>query len=240
MKANLAATIVAACLAATSVAHADIIISEIMWNPNGSEGGLQEWIEITNTGAADADLSGWIYGDSQDGTYSDPFTPGTSLAGGASAVIVGQSAATFQSIWGAGVQVITYTGGPSGGISLANSASATNETVAIFDASNVLVDDVNYESNTSGWPATDGTNVNGQSIYLLPTAFTTTANDIGSNWAESVTGVDGAYTALINNPDIANATAPDVASPGVAVRVPEPAAALLAAMAFAGLLGRRS
>lgn len=229
---------VAACLAASSIARADIIISEIMWNPNGGEGGLQEWIEITNTGGATMDLSGWIYGDSQDGHYSDPFPAGTSLSAGASAVIVGQSAAVFQSIWGGGVQVITYTGGPAGGIALANTASATNETVAIFNASNVLVDDVNYESNISGWPATDGSNVNGQSIYLLPHAFTATANNLGSNWAESVSGVDGAYTALINNPGISNATAPDVASPGVAVFVPEPSTALLAAIATLGLLRR--
>jgi hypothetical protein len=237
MKAIVTAAI-AACLAASSIARADIIISEIMWNPNGSEGGAQEWIEITNTGGATVDLSGWVYGDSQDGQYSDPFLAGTSLSAGASAVIVGQSAAVFQSIWGAGVQVITYTGGPAGGIALANSASATNETVAIFDASNNLIDDVNYESNISGWPATDGSGVNGQTIYLLPTAFTSAANDIGANWAESVAGVDGAYTALTLNPGITNATLRDVASPGVAVFIPEPSTALLAAIAALGLLRR--
>ena len=231
---------IAACLAASSFARADIIISEIMWNPNGSEGGLQEWIEITNTGAASVDLSGWIYGDSQDGHFSDPFPAGTSLAAGKSAVIVGQSAAEFKSIWGPSVQVITYTGGPAGGISLANNATAINETVAIFDASNILVDDVNYESNISGWPATDGTNVNGQTIYLLPHAYTATANNIGSSWAESVAGVHGAYTALINNPAISNATAPDIASPGVAVFVPEPSTALLAAIAALGRFRRAS
>jgi len=239
MKAIMTAA-AAALLAASACARADIIISEIMWNPNGSEGGLQEWIEITNTGSATVDLTGWVYGDSQDGHYSNPFAAGTSLAAGGSAVIVGQSAAVFQSIWGAGVQVITYTGGPAEGISLANSATATNETVAIFDASNNLVDDVNYESNISGWPATDGSNVNGQTIYLLPQAFTTTANNVGANWAESVVGVHGAYTALINNPGIANATSPDVASPGVAVFIPEPSAALLAAIATLGLLRRKS
>lgn len=238
---TIATAAVAACLVASSIARADIIISEIMWNPNGSEGGAQEWIEITNTGGATVDLSGWTYADSQDNNVSDPFALGTSLAAGASAVIVAQNAAEFQSIWGAGVQVINYTvGGATTGISLANSASATNETVAIFDSSNTLIDDVNYESNISGWPATDGTNVNGQTIYLLPHAYTASANNLGSNWAESVAGVDGAYTALINNPAIGNATAPDVASPGVAVFVPEPSTALLAAIAGLGLLRRAS
>ena len=222
---------VAVCLAASSASRADIIISEIMWNPFGGEAGLQEWIEITNTGAATVDLTGWVYADSQDNHFSDPFAAGTSLASGASAVIVGQSEAVFQSIWGAGVQVITYTGGPAGGISLAKTATATNETVAIFDALDNLIDEVNYESNINGWPGSEGGAVNGQSIYLLPHAYTAAANDIGTNWGKSVPGVDGAYTGLINNPDIGNATLPDVASPGVAVFIPEPSTALLAAIA---------
>ncbi len=230
------AAALAACLA-PAFADADVIISEIMWNPNGGESGLQEWIEITNTGESDVDLTGWVYADTQDNHFSDPFAAGTSLAAGASAVIVGQSEAVFQSIWGAGIPVITYTGGPANGISLANGGAADNETVAIFDASSNLIDEVNYESNINGWPATDGSVVNGQSIYLLPNAFSTAANDVGSNWAESVAGVDGAYTALISNPDI-NTTLLDVASPGVAVIVPEPSTVVLAALAALGL-GRR-
>lgn len=235
-------TIMLAAFAATMLAapaNAEVIISEIFYNLNGSESGLTEWIEITNTGSSTVDLSGWIYGDDQDASYSDPFAPGTSIAGGASAVIAAQSAATFQSIWGAGIQVITYTvGGGAGNISLANTGSATNETPAIFDAVNTLVDAVNYETGTNGWPA--GTAANGASIYLLPTGYTSVANDIGLNWAGSVNGVNGAYAALIVNPDINNATTPDIASPGVAVYVPEPTTALLAMIALFSMVRHRT
>ncbi|TWT86197.1 hypothetical protein Mal64_39400 [Pseudobythopirellula maris] len=230
-----------ACLAAlaailTSPASGEIIISEIFYNLSGSESGVTEWVEITNTGASTVDLSGWVYGDDQDASYSDPFDAGTELAGGASAVITGQEAATFQSIWGAGVQVINFTvAGANTGVSLANSASATNETPAIFDAANTLVDAVNYEGGTNGWPAG-----NGESLYLLPSGFTSAANDLGANWGASAAGVDGAFTALIVNPDIGNASAQDVASPGFAAIVPEPAAALLAVLAISGLAFRRS
>lgn len=237
MKVRLVKTLCIAALAAlvASPTYGAVIISEIFYNLNGSESGVTEWVEITNTGDATVDLSGWIYGDDQDGTYSDPFAAGTSLAAGASAVITGQEAATFQSIWGEGIQVINYlVAGENTGISLANGASATNETPAIFDASNTLVDAVNYENGTEGWPIG-----NGQTIYLLPGHFTSTANDIGTNWGTSTAGVDGAYDALIVNPDISNATVPDVASPGVAAIVPEPSTMLLAGLALSCLAVRR-
>lgn len=222
--------------AVASPACGGVIISEIFYNLNGSESGVTEWVEITNTGNSDVDLGGWIYGDDQDSTYADPFPAGTSLAAGASAVITGQDAATFHSIWGEGIQVISFLVGGANdvGISLANGASATNERPSIFDASNTLVDAVNYQSGTEGWPSG-----NGQSIYLLPGAYTSEANDLGTNWGTSTAGVDGAYAALIVNPAIGNATVPDVASPGVAVSVPEPSAVLLSLLALSGLALRR-
>ncbi|MEQ8848041.1 lamin tail domain-containing protein [Botrimarina sp.] len=230
-------TPLAAALAAVvaSPACGEVIISEIFYNLNGSENGVVEWVEITNTGSSEVDLSGWIYGDDQDGAYSDPFSAGTALAAGASAVITGQDPSTFQSIWGPDIQVINFlVEGANTGISLANGASATNETPAIFDASNTLVDAANYENGTGGWPSG-----NGQSIYLLPNRFTPSANDVGANWGTSTAGLDGAYAALIVNPDIDNASTMDVASPGFAAIVPEPTTVLLAAVALAGAAARR-
>jgi len=213
-------------LAPTSV-RAEIIISEIFYNLNGSEGTVTEWIEITNTGNTTVDLSGWTYEDIQDAQATNPFPAGTQIGPGQSAVIVEQAAATFQSIWGAGVNVINA----SPGISLGNTATATNEIVAIRNNLSVIVDEVNYETGTNGWPA--GADANGESIYLLPGAYSNVLeNDLGANWAGSVAGVDGAYTALIVNPGIANATVPDVASPGVAVGIPEPASVTLMTLAL--------
>nr|WP_261360648.1 lamin tail domain-containing protein [Aeoliella straminimaris] len=237
MKVRLVKTLCFAALAAllASPACGEVIISEIFYNLNGSESGVTEWVEITNTGDSTVDLSGWIYGDDQDGSYSDPFAAGTSLAAGASAVITGQEAATFQSIWGDGIQVINYlVEGANTGISLANGASDTNEMPAIFDASNTLVDAVNYENGTSGWPSG-----NGASIYLLPGGYDSVANDLGNNWGTSTAGVDGAYSALLVNTDIGNATVPDVASPGVAVTVPEPSTMLLTLLGLSCLTIRR-
>jgi Lamin Tail Domain len=209
-----------------------VIVSEYFYNLNGSEGANQEWIEITNTGASTVDLTNWSYGDSQDNMFTDPFPSGTELLAGESAVIVAQSAAVFQGIWGSGIKVITATPG----VSLSNSASPTNETIALRDASMSIVDEVNYEVGTNGWPTG-----NGASIFLLPGKFSAADNDIGANWATSVAGTLGAYQALTINPEISNATMMDVASPGKAVVVPEPATATLAAFicAFVGLYCRR-
>ena len=211
---------------AASAASADIIVTEIFYNLAGSEGGTTEWIEIYNTGNTTVDLSGWSYGDSQDNQYSDPFAAGTTLGAGQAAVIVAQSASVFHSIWGAGINVITFTGT----VTLANGASATNETVVIRDALLNVVDEVNFENATNNWPDDTGFS----SIYLLPSALDAAQNDIGSNWANSVDGIDGAYTALILNPDIGNAADRDVASPGV---VPAPGA--LALLGLGGLAAVR-
>ena len=216
-----------AVTAAGSLASADVIITEIFYNLSGSEGGATEWIELHNTGNTAVDLTGWVYADTQDGQFSDPLPAGSSIAAGGTAIIVAQSAATFASIWGPGINVITYTGTL---ITLANGASATNETVAIFDAANNLIDDVNFENATNGWPDDNLFS----SIYLLPSALSSSANDIGSNWANSAVGIDGAYEALILNPDISNASVRDVASPGL---IPSPGA--LALLGVGGLVATR-
>lgn len=222
----------AAILAAASVSQGAIVITEIFYNPNGSEGPEQEWIEIYNSGATTVDLSGWDYGDSQDNSYTGDFPAGTTLAPGAAAIIVAQSSAIIEQIWGPGIQVITT----DVGISLGNTGTARNETVVIRDAADNIVDAVNYETGTNGWPGNGG---NRASIYLLPTAISQSANDIGSNWAVSSPGIDGAWEALDYNPDIANAVAFDIASPGYVEvsAVPEPAS--LAMVGLAGLLALR-
>jgi len=66
--------------------QAEIIISEIMYNPQGTDLDTtvtpnlsREWGEIYNTGATPIDISGWQYGDAQDGEWSSAFPAGTTL-----------------------------------------------------------------------------------------------------------------------------------------------------------------
>lgn len=210
---------------ASGAASANVIFTEIFYNLNGSESGATEWVEIYNSGANAVDMSGWVYGDSQDNVFAGGFAAGTILGAGEVAVLAFQDASVFQSIWGAGVRVINI----DTQISLANSATPTNETLALFDAFSNLVDEVNYETNMNGWPS-----ANGASISLLPSALDGSLNDLGASWARTEIGVNGGREALIINPDIANASALDVSSAGV---VPAPGAVAL--MGLGGLVAAR-
>ncbi|MFN4243830.1 MAG: lamin tail domain-containing protein [Tepidisphaerales bacterium] len=252
-----------AMLAAAGTAHGTIVITEIFYNLAGTEGSTNEWIEIANIGPAAVDLSGWRFIDIADNQISGPFPTGTVLASGGVAVITQQPAATFQSIWGSGIQVINVTSFPSlantpttytgtvpaqpfpytGFASLFSPALTTGqEALAIVSADDQVTDLVIYDV-VAPWP----TGANGFSIYALPAAlanpFTVTAaNDLGASWGRSAIGVDGAYEALIVNPDITNTTLKDVASPGVVaglVVIPEPSALGVVGVAGLALMRRR-
>ena len=61
-----------------AVAAADVVITEICYDPSGDDGfsnqGCTEWIEILNTGPGNVDLTGWTFED-RNGSF------GTLIAG---------------------------------------------------------------------------------------------------------------------------------------------------------------
>jgi hypothetical protein len=179
-----------AMLFATS-SRADVIISEIMYNPQGSDRDdtavppfNREWIELYNTGPSIINLGGWQLGDSQDNTWASAFPSGTLLNPQQTLVVTGD-AATFDAMWGGGINRIAVSDFPT----WANDPSPTNETVAIRDGFDVIRDAVNVD-DANGWPKTTGSD--GQSIFALPTGLTPGANDVGMNWAPSMWGAYGA------------------------------------------------
>lgn len=172
-------------------AAAEIIISEIMYNPGGVDVDPnanppfnREWIELYNTGTAAVNLAGWQIGDSQDDVWASPFPQRTVLNPGQALVVTGD-AASFDSMWGTGINRIEVTNFPA----LANNPAPNNETVAIRNGLGIIVDEVNYD-DAFGWPRADGSQ--GQSIFALPSGLSTTANDLGTNWKPSMFGVYGA------------------------------------------------
>lgn len=199
-----------------SFANGQVIITEIFYNLSGAETGSTEWVEIANTGDTDVDMTGWVFGDSQDQSFNAPFPAGTILPARSAAVLTFQDPANFEQIWGPGINVIPL----ENAISWSNSPSPTNETVALFttafDPANPaanLVDEVNYDDG-NGTDEFFPLNISGSSIYLRPEFLTATDNDSGLNWGNSMIGVDGAYEALALNPDITGVTILDIASPG--------------------------
>jgi hypothetical protein len=187
-------------LAACGPAAAEVIISEIMYNPTGTETG-REWVELYNNGAAAVDLSGWQFGDAQDNTWASAFPAGTSI-GAQQALIVTGDSSLFDLGWGTGINRIQVSSFPN----LANAPAAVDEAPAIRNAAGVIQDRVAYD-DANGWPRINGSN--GQSIVLSPGSLTGTGNDIGLNWKP---GMRGVYGGVYKGTDGDNQGSPGVVS----------------------------
>lgn len=196
-----------------SVNHvaAEVLISEIMYNPDGSDSG-REWVELYNSGTTAVDLSGWQVEDLQDGQVSSSLPAGTMLPAGEALVVTGSSA-MFDAQWNSGGQTVPRV--QVGNFPpLANSPTLLNETVAIRNSAGIILDQVNYQ-DMAGWPRDSP---DGASISLLPGHLSSAANDQGPAWIGSMGGLYGARYEY--GPDASDG---DRASPGFVETVPQQA-----------------
>lgn len=183
---------------------ANVKISEIMFNPAGSEP-RTEWIEVVNLGTTPADLSGWTF-DDEDTTNWGAIPAGTLIQPGKVAVFYnsffGQNTDTlFRTEWAVPTEAVVV------GIfwgDLANGPSATDEILTLIDVSKQVIDTVNYDDDGLVWPGS----ANGPSIALKKV---TLDNDIGTNWRSSAVGVDGGRKPIVGS---AVYNVNDVGSPG--------------------------
>ncbi|MEM6393956.1 MAG: lamin tail domain-containing protein [Planctomycetota bacterium] len=200
-------------------AAADVVISEIMYNPASFEGfpaqddkpgkpNKAEWVELYNTGDTRVDLTGYHLADEEGKTGSIP--GGVKLEPKTALVLIpsDQSIAEFQKAWGEGFRVIRLTDWGTGGMSnLANSPSSTNEILNLVDATGSNIDTVNFDDE-SPWPTDDP---HGPSIYVLPGQFDN--NHQPGSWARSAAGVHEAKAAVRTQ----HYRDQDIGSPGVVV-----------------------
>ncbi len=185
----------------------DMIVSEIMYNPAGSEP-RTEWIELFNRGTTPAELSGWIL-DDEDNTNWSSIPTGILLEPGKLAVLHNgffgaNSSADFRTAWSVPSDALVI-GIPWGSLDNTPSAIAPiNENLSLRDAGGTLLDQVNYDDDGTVWPAA----ANGPSIYLAITAANqaTIDNSLGTNWKSSVLGFDGnlspAGSSIFNAADV--------------------------------------
>lgn len=214
------ARLIAACLAALLVvcpAAGQVIISEIMYNPDSYEGGIgkdgdpnqTEWIEVYNAGDQEVSLSGWYLQDEDGQTEALPAS--AKIGPGEAVVLIPgvQSVGDFREAWGKGFQVFKLDGWAKGDnplANLANSPSDTNEVLTLRNADGDIIDTVNYDDE-SDWP---GDSPDGPSITLKPDALDPDKNDQGSSWVRSEPGKFDAANA--NKTE--EYSAEDVGSPG--------------------------
>ena len=181
-----------------------ILITEV--HSMGSQGLFgRDWFEISNTGAAAVDLTGWKIDDSSGAL-------GTALAAtlqGVPTIQAGQSVVfvetanvadldAFKTFWfGAtvpsGFTIGSYTGSGLG-------FSSTGDAVYIFDATDTNVANVNFGVGSNGFTFENSDGLNGVSLTTLSQA-----------------GVNGAFLSATGN---------EVGSPGITA-VPEPSGLVL-------------
>lgn len=197
-----------------------VLISEIMYNPDSFEGGIgkeakpnqTEWVELYNAGDKAVSLAGYYLQDEDGKTSALPES--ATIEPGQAVVLIPstQSAADFRKAWGDGFDIYPldgWTGSQDSLSNLANSPSSTNEILTLRNAKGAVVDEVNYDDE-GDWPSDSP---DGPSITLSPDALDATKNDSGKNWARSEKGKRGAKHAK----ETEDYSKEDVGSPGKVV-----------------------
>src|SRR5438093_7487832 len=148
-----------------SLAKADVLITEIMYNP--PQGSEYEYIEIHNSGTASVDLSGWSFAKA----VNYKFPPGTSIPAGAFLVVCGSREAfhaAYPSLPGEVVMV------PFGG-ALSNDGGR----LTLGDATGAVRQDLRYDDDSPWDFLADGFGASLERVCF------TASPDLPENWRAS-------------------------------------------------------
>lgn len=216
-KIELFAAAFAVMLVVSGPVSGQVLISEIMYNPDSYEGGIgkdadpnqTEWVELYNVGDEAVSLAGYYLQD-EDGK-TKPLPSSAIIEPGQAIVLIPgtQSVGDFRKAWGKGFDVYKLDGWARGDdplSNLANSPSSSNEVLTLRNKQGEVVDEVNYDDE-GDWPSDSP---DGPSIALNPDALTAEKNDTGSNWSRSEKDKHGASHAKETD----EYSKEDVGSPG--------------------------
>jgi len=209
IKKSLAVLGATGLFAAALPANAAIIISEFSPWSSGDSSYAADWFELTNTGAASVNITGWKVDDSSNSFGSAIALNGVSnIAAGQSVIFIEGNATTannFKAAWfGSNVPANFSIGYYSGsGIGLSTSGDALN----IFNSTGTLITRVDFSASTTDRTFDNAAGLNNGNISTL-----------------SALGTNGAFTSV---------TGGEIGSPGV---VPLPGALPLMMSAF-GIVG---
>ncbi|HNO77622.1 MAG TPA: lamin tail domain-containing protein [Phycisphaerae bacterium] len=188
----------------------DVVITEIMYNPDSVENNPSEaeWVEIYNNTDSPIDLAGWYLAD--DVTRSGDFP--SYILGARSAVVAipfVADEAEYAEAWGSQYLHITSNGDTGNGGIAGSNLSNGGESLRIVKpggATALVTDAVFFKSGfvDPQWPRLSP---DGPSIYMLPSGpYEALANDDPFAWDKSINGSDGAalveLTTLYNGDDI--------------------------------------
>lgn len=152
-------------VACTTFSYAQLVISEIMYNPPEPGTDTYEFVEVYNNGANAVNLLGYsVTG------FDYTFTTGFNLGAGEYVLFAVDSVAFEQAF---GITAFQVTNG-----SLSNSG----EEVTLFDDQGAIVDIVDYDDSFPWAAAADGA---GASLVLCDL---NSDNNDGANWDDAITG----------------------------------------------------
>lgn len=158
------------------VAPGDIVITEIMYNPDGPTLGdddLFEWVELCNLGAEPIQLEGMMLSDGGNQLFLDSFILEPLVR-----AVVPVNESSFISAYGSGVLIIPWDGVWT---KLSNSA----DMLLLYSASGGVLDEIAYfdtwglDEDISSRSAADGTGSSLEKINLW-------SENTESNWAPSI------------------------------------------------------
>jgi hypothetical protein len=178
--------------------NGQVVISELMYNPNNYPDSHWEWVEIKNKGGSTINLSSLFDARLREDSGSEGNLIGKSIPSGSTRVIIedstySRSTADFLNEWNlTQTDLITI---PTSSDKYLPSFSNTyivdgviqeygGDVVAVFadDASGTLLDAIEYRDGENNWPLSN----NRGSIYVDYGHDTVVGNDDGANWRLSV------------------------------------------------------
>lgn len=221
-RSHIVAMILAGVGLASAQAHAAIVISEVDAAGSSSAYGA-DWFEVTNTGSATQDITGWKMDDSSNSFATSVALRGvSSIAPGQSVVFLetGTDAsvdstffANFESAWFGSDVPSNFVIGAYGGSGVGLSASGDG--VNLFDSAGNPITGVSFSASTAGHTFDNAAGLTGA---------ISTASEVGTN---------GAFTSQTTN---------EVGSPGriaASAATPEPASLALLSLGGLTMLRRR-
>ncbi|MDO1511701.1 M4 family metallopeptidase [Maribacter confluentis] len=192
----------------------DLLITEIMYNPNGTDG-VWEWIEIYNKGLQPIDLAGYVLDDNQGSSIASANIVSGIIPPQGSVILYDADLTQdqFKDAWG-DVNLIPVTDFPSlgnnGGDTIGIWSSYLN-----YDGDNQtqlnVVEQVDY-TNELPWPSDDGF----ASIYLTDLSAD---NQQGGNWALSTVDVATPLFTAYTSIGVHGNSGADIGSPGTPAEV---------------------
>lgn len=158
--------------ATTAVAQGDLVISEVMYDPSGTEPDT-EWLEIYNTTSSAKSLNGLILKDGAARTHTIAKSPAITVQPGAYVVLARDKSAAIAEMIPSAAIVYEYGAGVSSGqgVSLTNSSSGA---IYLLSGSTQIA-----RADYAGWFSS----ASGASIQLKMPSYSASASS--SNWCLS-------------------------------------------------------